>query len=113
MESWAARASALGLARLGGGWSLEGALGVGFDVARVTPISAGPGATLGVPSTQVHPLLRASLAIAWGPPRIALGVTADVDLGSERFEVVENGARRTLFSANAVRPGLVLEIGTP
>jgi hypothetical protein len=111
LESWAVRGGALGVLRFGA-WSLEGLLGSGFDVEHVVPTATTAGG-IARSSVRVSPLLRASVALAFGAPRIALAFGLDVDLGNTSFESASGPARTSLFSSNVARPGVVVEIGTP
>jgi hypothetical protein len=111
LESWAVRGGALGVLRFGA-WSLEALLGAGFDVEHVVPTATSSGG-IARSSLRVSPLLRASIALAFGAPRVALAFGLDVDLGNTAFESASGPMRATLFSSNVARPGVVVEIGTP
>jgi hypothetical protein len=112
LESWAARASFIGVVPLSRTFAIEGEIGGGVDVIRAETLSASFGASIAAPSLHAFPIARASLGVALSRLRVALRLTADLD-PADRYVFVQDGAPVTLFSANVVRPGLALEIGTP
>jgi hypothetical protein len=111
VESWAARAM-FDVVVPAGGFSIDVALGAGFDLVHAEPLAALPGTSITRSTTAAFPIGRARIAIGWARPRISLGVTFDVD-PSERYVYLINGQATPLFAANVVRPGLEIAIGTP
>jgi hypothetical protein len=112
IESWAVNGAVLGTFQLGDGWSLEGALGVCVEIVRTVPTSVLPGGSLAADFTHALARFRIATGIAWERPRIAFALTLDVG-ASDPFVYSANGVSQTLFSIDAVRPGVVFEIGTP
>jgi hypothetical protein len=114
LESWAARVLGLIAMKATSSWSAEAAFGGGFDIEHVVPTSAETGAQLSASSVRAAFVVRAGLwFVRTTPFRVGLGIVVDFDTSGASFDAIENGARRTLFSANVVRPGLILDFGAP
>ncbi len=112
LEAWATRLTFLSSVSLSSAFEIQGELGGGLDLVRVEPLSATGGASIAGPSVHAFPIVRVGLGVALRDPHIALRITADVD-PAERYVFGRDGVDVGLFSANVLRPGVALEIGTP
>jgi hypothetical protein len=114
VQSWAGRVLGTVTLRATSGWSTEAAVGAGIDVEHVVPTVATGGSTLASPSSRAAFVARAGVwFVRTQPLRVALGVVVDADTSGATFDVLEQGTRHELFAAYALRPGVMLEIGTP
>ena len=96
----------------GDSWLVEGGVGAGLDVVIAQPGTTQPvSAQLSPTRTDLDPILTAMVAAHTALTASAdlfIAARLDVDLGTERYDVMGNGAPVTVFDPWTFRPELLV-----
>lgn len=95
--------------------SLEGSVGFGLDVVRVTPRGQDDDLVARAPSTKASPIVAPSLGLRLpiGGADLSVSAGVDIDLAPRRYVVADPKGPGVALEPFALRPTLTLTIGLP